>query len=110
MLTCAAVCATCHALVHAGLLRVSGVAGENLSWSPISCPDSLTRKDTSLILFFGAEVCAPGPIARAGGFGQLLAVRVRALQAAQIRPVARAHARDEEAHLRILRRRPYGSS
>ena len=36
-----AVCVTCHALVHAGLLRVSGDVGENLRWAPISCADSL---------------------------------------------------------------------
>jgi len=38
-----AVCVTCHALVHAGLLRVSGDVGENLRWAPISCADSLKR-------------------------------------------------------------------
>jgi len=38
-----AVCVTCHALVHAGLLRVSGDAGPNLRWVPISCADSLKR-------------------------------------------------------------------
>jgi 5-methylcytosine-specific restriction endonuclease McrA len=42
-----AVCATCHALVHAGLLRVSGVAGEGLTWAPISWSDSLKHQVAS---------------------------------------------------------------
>jgi len=33
-----AVCATCHALIHAGLLRVTGSADETLCWLPVACP------------------------------------------------------------------------
>ena len=36
-----AVCATCHALIHAGLLRVSGNANGDLRWLPIAAGDSL---------------------------------------------------------------------
>ena len=36
-----AVCSTCHALVHAGLLQVSGRADHELSWSPVACDRSL---------------------------------------------------------------------
>ena len=39
-----AVCTTCHALVHAGLLRVSGRADNDLRWSPVACDDSLERE------------------------------------------------------------------
>jgi len=42
-----AVCATCHALVHAGLLRVSGRADDDLRWSPVACDDSLEREVAS---------------------------------------------------------------
>ena len=38
-----AVCTTCHALVHAGLLRVSGRADGELRWSPVASDDSLRR-------------------------------------------------------------------
>ena len=38
-----AVCSTCHALVHAGLLRVRGRANDELRWSPIVGDDSLKR-------------------------------------------------------------------
>ena len=39
-----AVCTTCHALVHAGLLRVSGQAHDDLRWLPIADDDSLARE------------------------------------------------------------------
>ncbi len=38
-----AVCTRCHALVHAGLLRVSGNANGQLQWSPVAGPPSLGR-------------------------------------------------------------------
>ena len=41
---CAAVCSTCHALVHAGLLRVGGLAPDTLSWLPVAIADSLARE------------------------------------------------------------------
>ena len=39
-----AVCTTCHALVHAGLLRVGGLAPDTLSWLPVAIADSLARE------------------------------------------------------------------
>jgi len=36
-----AVCTTCHALIHAGLLRVSGRANEELRWLPVANTDRL---------------------------------------------------------------------
>jgi 5-methylcytosine-specific restriction endonuclease McrA len=36
-----AVCGTCHALVHAGLLRVVGQAPNELCWMPVGAGDSL---------------------------------------------------------------------
>jgi len=39
-----AVCATCHALIHAGLLRVSGQAHDELSWLPVAADTSLARE------------------------------------------------------------------
>jgi len=38
-----AVCTTCHALIHAGLLRVVGRADGALRWSPVAPGDSLER-------------------------------------------------------------------
>jgi len=38
-----AVCTVCHALVHAGLLRVSGRADTGLHWSPVACNSSIGR-------------------------------------------------------------------
>ncbi len=38
-----AVCRTCHALVHAGLLRVWGQVDDALRWSPVACDESLER-------------------------------------------------------------------
>ena len=38
-----AVCSTCHALVHAGLLRVSGCAHDELCWRPVAAEESLAR-------------------------------------------------------------------
>ena len=45
-----AVCTTCHALVHAGLLRVTGRADEELHWSPVAAdrgpsPDGQRSRD-----------------------------------------------------------------
>jgi 5-methylcytosine-specific restriction endonuclease McrA len=42
-----AVCVTCHALIHAGLLRVSGRADGALGWSPVAPDDSLAREVAS---------------------------------------------------------------
>jgi hypothetical protein len=39
-----AVCGTCHALIHAGLLRVTGDARDGLRWIPVACGDSLRRE------------------------------------------------------------------
>jgi hypothetical protein len=39
-----AVCATCHALIHAGLLRVSRSSAGDLCWLPVVDKDSLNRK------------------------------------------------------------------
>jgi len=41
-----AVCTTCHALVHAGLLRVSGCADGELQWRPVVSADTLDREVT----------------------------------------------------------------
>jgi hypothetical protein len=38
-----AVCGTCHALIHAGLLRISGNAGGELRWLPVAADRSLAR-------------------------------------------------------------------
>jgi hypothetical protein len=38
-----AVCSTCHALVHAGLLRISGKAGGELRWLPVAADRSFVR-------------------------------------------------------------------
>ena len=38
-----AVCVTCHALVHAGLLQVAGSADDGLRWSPVASEHSLER-------------------------------------------------------------------
>jgi hypothetical protein len=37
-----AVCTTCHALIHAGLLRVTGSAGDELHWTPVAIDRSPT--------------------------------------------------------------------
>ena len=42
-----AVCTTCHALIHAGLLRVYGNAQDELRWSPAGCNDSLQGEVSS---------------------------------------------------------------
>jgi hypothetical protein len=39
-----AVCATCHALIHAGLLRVSRSSAGDLCWLPVVDKNSLNRK------------------------------------------------------------------
>jgi len=36
-----AICGTCHALIHAGLLRVTGRADDELSWAPVDVGGSL---------------------------------------------------------------------
>jgi hypothetical protein len=36
-----AVCSTCHALVHAGLLRISGQAQGGLRWIPVAATRSM---------------------------------------------------------------------
>jgi len=38
-----AVCTTCHALIHAGLLRVSGRAGGEMQWLPVVREDAAER-------------------------------------------------------------------
>jgi len=42
-----AVCTTCHALVHAGLLRVSGSADDELHWLPVAADRSPARETAS---------------------------------------------------------------
>jgi hypothetical protein len=42
-----AVCSTCHALIHAGLLRISRKAGGELSWLPVVADRSLAREMAS---------------------------------------------------------------
>src|SRR5690606_34529182 len=48
-----------------------------------------------------AEICAPRLVAGADRLGELLAMRVRAFEAAEICAVARTFTRNEEAHVRI---------
>jgi hypothetical protein len=45
-----AVCTTCHALIHAGLLRVSGSASGDLRWLPVAAKDDLGRNVASVCL------------------------------------------------------------
>jgi len=42
-----AVCTTCHALIHAGLIRVTGDAIDELRWIPVSSDDAIGREVTS---------------------------------------------------------------
>ena len=42
-----AVCSTCHALIHAGLIRVSGQANDELCWFPVAAGESIERKVAS---------------------------------------------------------------
>src|SRR6266540_4011280 len=51
----------------------------------------------------GAEVGAPGLVARARPLRQCLALTIRAFQAAEVRALARPVAGDEKGHVRRLR-------
>ena len=58
-----AVCGTCHALVHAGLLRVSGQAHDDLCWRPVVAERAVATRLSSLnsdpltvLQFVGAPV------------------------------------------------------
>ena len=42
-----AVCTTCHALIHAGLIRVSGQANDELRWFPVASGESIEREVAS---------------------------------------------------------------
>ena len=52
-----AVCTTCHALIHAGLLRVTGRGDGELRWLPVAAGDSVDRADVS-----GREVADRLPV------------------------------------------------
>jgi hypothetical protein len=42
-----AVCTTCHALIHAGLLRVSGQADDELRWMPVAADASFVAEESA---------------------------------------------------------------
>ena len=44
-----AVCGTCHALVHAGLLRVSGQADGELCWEPVGAAARAAAASSSAV-------------------------------------------------------------
>ena len=50
-----AVCTTCHALIHAGLLRVSGSTHDELRWLPVATRLSSPKSDRLPVLQFVAK-------------------------------------------------------
>ena len=75
-----------------------------LGVEPGALADAVARVDRRLTVRGArAQVCVPVLFADAGCLRERLAGLVRARQAAEVGAIARARARDEEAHLLILR-------
>jgi len=82
-------------------MKMSDVAGDHdaIEVVPGTRADSIARVDGRLTgAGLRAEIGAPRPAAYTDGFGESLAVRIRAGQAAEIAAVADRLAGDEECH------------
>src|SRR5690606_8047614 len=72
-----------------------------LGVEPRPAADPVARVHGLAALGRRAEVCAPRLAAGADGLRELLAMRVRAFETAEVGAVAWTFARDEEAHVRM---------
>src|SRR5262249_6088584 len=89
-------------------VKIVDVLGDNLAFEilPGAASDAIAGIDGLRAAgCLGAEVGAPGLVARARGLGQRLALTFGSLQAAEVGALARPAAGDEEGHVRRLRRR-----
>src|SRR5262249_6236549 len=88
-----------------GAVQVVDVLRDHLAFgvAPRTAADAVARIDGRAAL--RAEIGMPGVAAGAGALGQLLAMAVGALDAAQIAALAHTVAGDEERHVVLLRLR-----
>ena len=71
---------------------------------PRPLADAIARVDRRLAgRSGGAQIRAPRAVSSSGGRGKCLTLLIRAGKSTEICPVARAGARDEKAHLILLR-------